>query len=161
MTITFYNQLNDNRVLTKGLGEAIASVSCEPSGECSVHTPIIKVRQFSGYGNINYCYIDDYNRYYYITNVIAKTGGLLEIHCKVDVLKTYDAVIRQCAAVCIANEMVGSSYIIDKNYPVDIKKETTVYKFEGEPFNTETASDSSFNFVLTVAGGENIEQNSG
>lgn len=157
MTVTFYNQLNDNRVLSKSLGDAVHSASCTPFGECSLHNPVIVVRQFSGYGNVNYCYIDDYARYYYVTDVVAKSGGLLEIHCKVDVLKTYDAVIRQCAAVCISNEMLGSSYIIDKNFPVDIRKKTTVYKFEGEPFNTETASDSSYNFVLTVAGGEHIE----
>ena len=157
MNITFYNQLNDNRVLTKNLGAPIHTAECTPFGECSLHSPVITVRQFTGYGNINYCYIDEYNRYYYITDIIAKSGGILEIRCKVDVLKTYDNVIRQCSAVCTANENVGATYITDTRYPLQCRKSTTVYEFEGEPFNTETATDNTYNFVLTVAGGTAAE----
>lgn len=158
MNITFYNQLNDNRVLSKNLGAPIHTAVCTPFGECSLHSPVITVRQFNGYANINYCYIDDYGRYYYITDMIAKSGGILEVHCRVDVLKTYDAVIRQSVGVCVANEHVGASHIADKNYPLDIRKNTTVYEFEGDPFNTETATDYTYNFILNVAGGENLEQ---
>lgn len=157
MIITFYNQLNDNRVVTKTLGNPIVSLPCSPFGDCSIQTPVITVRQFTGYANVNYCYIDDYGRYYYVTNVIAKSGGLLEIHCKVDVLMTYGDVIKQCSGVCVANELVGTSHIVDNNYPVECRKSTTVYEFEGEPFNIETASNNTYNFVLNVAGGENIE----
>lgn len=157
MTVTFYNQLNDNRVLSKNLGNAVHSCVCSPFGECSLYSPIITIRQFNGYANINYCYIDDYGRYYYITDIVAKSGGILEIHCKVDVLKTFDAAIRQCSAVCTANENIGSGYVPDQNFPLDVRKTTTVYEFEGNPFNTESASDNTYNFVLNVAGGENVE----
>lgn len=153
MTVTFYNQLNDNRVVNKNLGEALHTSVCTPYGDCSLHTPVLIVRQFTGYANINYCYIDDYGRYYYITDVVAKSGGILEIHCKVDVLKTYGEVIKLSRGVCIANENVGSSYIPDDNYPVINKRGTDVYEFEGDPFNTTTATNISKNFVLNVAGG--------
>ncbi len=153
MTITFYNQLNDNRVMNKNLGEPLHSSVCTPFGECSLHKPVITVRQFNGYANVNYCYIDEYGRYYYITDVIAKSGGILEIHCRVDVLKTYRDVILVSRAVCVANENVGSSYIPDDNYPVINKRGTDIYEFEGDPFNTETASRLSKNYVLNVAGG--------
>ena len=154
MNITFYNQLNDNRVINKNLGEALHTSVCTPFGECSLHSPKIIIRQFTGYANINYCYIDDYGRYYYITDVVAKSGGLLEISCKVDVLMTYAAVILVSRGVCIANENVGVSYIPDENYPVINKKITKYYEFEGDPFNTTTATDITKNFVLNVAGGE-------
>ena len=72
-------------------------------------------------------------------------------------MKTFDAVIRQCSAVCTANENIGSGYVPDQNYPLDVRKSTTVYEFEGNPFNTETASDNTYNFILNVAGGENVE----
>jgi hypothetical protein len=153
MTISFYNQLNDNRVLVKDLGEAIHTSTCTPYDECSIHNPVIKVRQFNGYANVNYCYIDEYGRYYYITDVIAKSGGLLEIHCRVDVLMTFKDVIKVSRGVCVANENVGSSFIPDENYPVIIKRGNDVYEFEGDPFNTETATAISKNFVLNVAGG--------
>lgn len=157
MTITFYNQLNDNRVIDKILGDPVHSAVCTPYGECSIFTPVITVRQFNGYANINYCYIDDYGRYYYITDVVAKSGGILEIHCRVDVLKTYGDVIKLSRGVCVANENVGSSYIPDENYPVTNKRGTDFYEFEGDPFNTTTASNISKNFVLNVAGGEYLE----
>lgn len=157
MNITFYNQLNDNRVIDKNLGEALHTSVCTPFGACSLHSPVIVVRQFTGYANINYCYIDDYGRFYYITDVIAKSGDILEIHCKVDVLKTYGEVIKLSRGVCIANENMGVSYIPDENYPVINKKITKYYEFEGDPFNTTTATDITKNFVLNVAGGEAAE----
>lgn len=155
MTITFYNQLNDNRVLTKILGEPIHTAVCTPFGECSLHSPTITIRQFTDYANVNYCYIDDYNRYYYITDIIAKSGGILEVHCKVDVLKTFDTVIRQCGAVCIANEKIGSTYVIDPNLPLDVRKTIVAKEFPTTIFNQDSATQNTRNFVLTVAGGEN------
>jgi hypothetical protein len=157
MTITFYNQLNDNRVVSKTLPEPLHSAECTPCGECEIQNPVITVRPFKGYGQVNYCYIDDYNRYYYITSVTVKSGGLLELRCKVDVLMSFGNAIRDCRGVCVANENVGSSYVPDKNLPIDLRKKTKAYMFSDSDFNVGTATDTSNNFVLNVTGGNAAE----
>ena len=157
MTITFYNQLNDNRVVSKNLGEALHSAECTPLGECSIQNPVIMIRQFNGYATVNYCYISDYGRYYYITEVIAHSGDLLEIRCKVDVLMSFGDVIRQCTGVCTANERIGTSYVVDKNLPLDTRKVMSVAEFSDSDFNQDSANELTHNFVINVAGGESEE----
>ena len=51
--------------------------------------------------NINYAYIAEFGRYYYITNIMSVTNQLWEIHMHVDVLMTYKTQIRnQSAIIC-------------------------------------------------------------
>lgn len=37
----------------------------------------------------NYCYIEEFNRYYFITDIVSVRNGLFRITCTVDVLMTY------------------------------------------------------------------------
>ena len=156
MEIHLLNTSSDPRVINKN-AEIVAITNCEPFGVLDIDNPIIRVKPFTGFGVVNCCYIPDLGRYYSIRRTVRLSGNIIEIYGTIDVLWTYANVILQSSAVCVANEFVGASHIADKNYPLDIRKNTTIYEFEGDPFNTETATDYTYNFILNVAGGENVE----
>lgn len=155
MEITFFNSISDPRTVTKDLTQ-IAIAQCEPFGTMDINNPIIRVKPFTYFASVNYFYIADYLRYYSVQKIVRISGDILEIYGTVDVLMTYDNAIRQCRGVCISNENIGAGFVVDNNYPLDVRKKTEIYEFEADPFNTETATDATFNFVLNVAGGTYI-----
>ncbi len=156
MEIQFLSSISDSRTVTKNF-TTLATTQAEPFGAFDITTPILRVKPFPNFANANYFYIPEYFRYYSVQKVVRISGNIIEVYGVIDVLSTYDNVIRQSRGVCIANQNVGSGYIVDKNYPLEIRKKTEVYELEGDPFNTETATDSSYNFVLNVAGGSYAE----
>lgn len=156
MEVQFLSSISDSRTVTKRF-TPVATLQCEPFGTMDILSPVLRVRPFTYFASCNYVYIPEYLRYYSINKCVRVSGDILEVYCTIDVLSTYDNVIRQCRGVCVANQNVGSSHIVDTNYPLDIRKNTEVYEFEGEPFNTETATDQTYNFVLNVAGGTYLE----
>lgn len=156
MEIHLLNTSSDPRTLAK-TAQTIAVTECEPFGVFDIESPILRVKPFTGFGVVNAFYIPEYMRYYSISKTVRLSGNIIEIYGSVDVLWTYKEAIRNCSAVCISNENIKAGFVPDNNFPVDVRKETIVYQFEGEPFNTETASDSTYNFVLNVAGGEASE----
>lgn len=156
MEVQILNTISDYRVLNK-IYSPVAVTQCEPFGELDIDEPILHIKPFTGFASANAFYIPDLLRYYAITNVKRISGNILEIKGKIDVLSTFKDVILQCKGVCVANEHIGTSHIVDTNYPLDVRKSTECYEFDGDPFNTEIASDSSYNFVLNVAGGGAVE----
>lgn len=154
MEVQILNTISDNRVVDK-IFTTIAITQCEPFGALDIDNPILRVKPFEGFANANYFYIPDFLRYYIITGVKRLSGNILEISGTIDVLSTYKEVIKQCPAICVANEKIGSTYVIDPNLPLDVRKTIIAKEFPTTIFNQDSATPNTRNFVLTVAGGEN------
>lgn len=152
MEIHLLNTSSDPRTVNK-ITAPVAVTQAEPFGEFDVDMPILRLKPFTGFADVNYFYIPEYARYYAVTKCKRLSGNIIEIYGQIDVLMTFATSIRNSTGVCTANENIKSGFVPDNNFPVDVRKTTTVYEFEGEPFNTETASEGTYNFILNVAGG--------
>lgn len=64
----------------------------------SIIDPIITVARSSPVG-FNYLRIPDFNRYYFVRNVVVSTTGLITISAHVDVLMSFSADIRGLSAI--------------------------------------------------------------
>lgn len=156
MQVEFLNTISDTRTVSKNF-TTIAKAECEPYGEFEIDSPVIRVRPFENFASVNMFYIPEYLRYYKRTGLKRISGNVIEIKGETDVLQTYGDVIRQCPAVCVANENIGTSYVPDKNLPVDLRKKTKAYIFSDSDFNVATADDTTNNFIINVTGGTAIE----
>ena len=156
MEIQLLSTNSDPRTVNKNF-VPVAVTDANPFGEFDIDSPVLRLKPFTSFATVNCFYIPEYLRYYAITKCKRLSGNIIEIYGQIDVLSTFKNAILQSRGVCVANENIGSSHIADAKYPVDLRKNTTVYEFEGNPFNVESASDSSYNFVLNVAGGEAVE----
>lgn len=96
--------------------------------------------------DVNYIYIPEFRRYYYITNIISANFRLWEIHCHVDVLMSYKEQIRAQTAIVARQESQYNLYLDDGIFMVyqNPKIQTKTFSVEG-PFETQE-------FVLIVAG---------
>lgn len=96
--------------------------------------------------DVNYLYVEEFRRYYYITNIISTNYTLWELHCHVDVLMSYKDQIRAQTAIVARQEAQYNLLLDDGIFMVyqNPKIQTKTFSVEG-PFETQE-------FVLVVAG---------
>lgn len=158
LSINFYSNANDNRVVDKVLTPTFNSIA-ELYSDSSIHNPVIRLAWNESLSQSNYMYIDKFHRYYYITDVEALTGGAMLIHGKVDPLMSFSDSIKLSNAIMTRSQRSGflgknkGTYVKDDKLPLYPKKLFKVVEFNNPTFNIETASNTSYNFVLNVAGG--------
>ena len=94
MNITLYQSTAEKNRLNKADYLTVqATYSGTLREDCSVITPSVEVQSI-GLPQGNYAYILEFNRYYFIREIVATNNGLWRLSLEVDVLYTYNAQIR-------------------------------------------------------------------
>lgn len=96
--------------------------------------------------NVNYVYVEEFGRYYYVTNIVAETNQLWAVHCHVDVLMSYKEEIKAQRAIVARQANKFNMYLDDgwfMAYQDPIIQ--TKYLSVADPFEHQE-------FVLVVAG---------
>ena len=155
--IIFYTtESPDNQVTKEFVKEAsgaVASVTATGTlrNGTSVLDPVVVIHpdptitdRFSH--QLNYMYIAEFGRYYYITNIISTYDGLWEIHGHVDVLMSFADQIREQTAIVSRQQNKYNLMLDDGSFMTyqNPKFQTKTFSVEG-PFETQE-------FVLIVAG---------
>ena len=127
----------------------IDDVSATIKGALSVENPVLILQYKSDIqSNVNYVYIPEYNRYYFVTDIINLTGGRYEIHCKVDVLMSFKDYILNLS--CIVDKQSSKDnanmYLDDGSFVVQSKEFVDTINFP-KGFN------DNGEFILITAGG--------
>lgn len=147
MNVTLYYNSSDVNRLNKNLNRA-ATYSGTLRNSCSILDPTIVIEAVD-LSDVNYMYISDFNRYYFITGISVVQNNLWAITGHVDVLMTYNNNIRSCYAVLARAESKDFSnlYIDDDRFTITSRRDFQLIEF---PNRVTTGGDS---FILTVAGG--------
>lgn len=110
----------------------------------SIINPVIIVNMpISTVGSYNYMYIESFNRYYYINDVISIKDDISEIHAHVDVLMSFKTEILNNSAIIERSEKNWNLYLNDGSI-----------KIYADSIVLTKAFPSGFNtmkFVLAVA----------
>lgn len=118
MIVNLLNTSDDRKVLDKTITN-IKQINATPTGVFSLLNPSLIIEYDSDVLNANYCYIPDFNRYYYIS-ISFDVGKKMIINCSIDVLKTYNNQIRQRTGTILRSESIGKpTAIVDNKLPVD------------------------------------------
>lgn len=118
----------------------------------SIVSPTIRISKAAAGDNwaeINYCHIPKFGRYYFVDNIIAATGGILELECTVDPLMTYAAQLMNTGFFIARSESINSKYFLDTEKALEVKK---VLHFT-LPLGHIPQDSTGNKFCLTVAGG--------
>ena len=136
-TQSSYNSI-DKKILTEKLLE-----NCKLLETTNVVNPSVIIGGFTKMEDIsdyNYCYIAQFKRYYFISDIKNLTGGRVQIDMHVDVLNTYKASILDSKQLIIAENDKGKMYLSNREWVTDERTYTRCYNFEGSHFNTENDS---------------------
>lgn len=100
----------------------------------------------------NYCYIDELQRYYFISDIQVVNNDLIQLYLKEDVLYTYANQIKEHTAYISRNEFTNTPLIEDRNEQLFYDKEVS-YK---DTVEITTGEAVNFAFNVTQLGTNNI-----
>lgn len=110
----------------------------------SILNPTIKIEGLTGIEKINYMYIPEFGRYYFVNDIRSIRNNLFEVSAHVDVLMTYAEEIKQQKAVIRRQENVWNTYLDDGTFKA-YQNPVIVTKLFPNGFN-----DNSF--ILALSG---------
>lgn len=143
-----------------------ALVATDPSTETlcllkdatSVLTPSLLIQgnaaTFEGknFPDYNYCYIEEFHRYYFIVNIASISSQLWQLDCEVDVLATYRTEIRQTRAFIKRAQVGYNPMLADGALPRDGKCNITATDIPWDAYSEEGV------YVLSVMGQTSASQ---
>lgn len=115
ITVNFYKNVSDNRFLRKNIS-LLQTITCDVYYPCDRLNPVLVIDKDNiDFEDTNYCYIEEFGRYYFITNISGEAANIVQVSCHVDVLMTYNSKIRNCPIIAARSSNNTNSYLIDEN----------------------------------------------
>jgi hypothetical protein len=136
MELVLYQNLSDPNEYPKNL-TTIDTLNVLLLEESSIINPKFQVSNPNF--TANYCYVPDFNRYYYITNITVDKNRLFVINAKCDVLQSFFNEIKESPVIIKRSSKLDvlNSYIKDANrefYPYNYN-EYIVFGSLGKPLS--------------------------
>lgn len=145
MNITLYVNNSEKNKIGKNLINDF-SLSGTLRDATNIINPVILI-ELNEIGNYNYCYIPNFNRYYFITDIAVIRTGLFAISLMVDVLESFKTEIKNLSVILLNTQNVGTNnYLPSQVFRNNVKSRTDIINFPG-------GLNDSGEFILITAGG--------
>ena len=144
MNITFYKNYSEKEKIGKSLSSGL-TLSGNLRDECSITSPSILVEATS-LVDYNYCYIPEFKRYYFISDIVSVRNNLWRVSLKCDVLESFKSDILKLS--CIVDKQQNQSY----NNNIDDGSYINRADSFVEIANYQNGFNSSGEFILITAG---------
>lgn len=128
MVIDLYITGSEKNAIYKNLQNEL-ELTGNLRNESSVITPVFTI-EHPNPTSYNYCFIPDFNRYYFITNIESVRTNLWRIHCNVDVLMSYQVQILNLDVTVNHNTSPDNeTYMNGDIWQTTVKTKTDVINF--------------------------------
>ena len=145
MDIIFYNNKSENNRLIKTITQ-ISTGTGTLRESCSMIDPSV-LTAITDVSNINYAYIADFGRYYFIRKITVDRENLYRIDMHVDVLMSNKTALLDCKGVINSSTSANANNYLNGNNWVRTEKDTTtIMRFP-------SGLSTNGNFILITAGG--------
>lgn len=145
ITVNFYTNTSDRRVAAK-VTTLLWSKSCLLKEETDILNPVLIVNGDVGDFDVcNYLEIPKFNRKYFITGVVALSGGRVAVTASVDILSSAIGYLQDRQAVIGRNENSFNLYLADGTFKTYANDSVITKEFSGG-FSTPS-------YVLILSGG--------
>ena len=148
MKITLYFNMSEPNKLQKDLRK-ISTVDGAIRTQSSVIDPVVRIAGNLNLSRVNYMYIDGFERYYFIRDVVSVRNGIWEISAHVDVLSTYASEVSALPCVIGRNEYEYNLFLPDDRFIVNANRLVQTVEF---PYKFPT---NGSNYIITISGGAN------
>lgn len=150
VTIQLYNYVGRKDTVNKELTPTI-SLSGTLKDYFNTLNPDVTVRSKTKIDS-NYCYIDVFDRYYFINDVIYKNNNAVELVLAIDVLKTYESAILDTTARTIYKD--GANKFISNRSSTHIVKPI----IEKLDFSNAGVLDETGNLIMITIKGHGSDK---
>lgn len=146
MQIKLYHNASENNQLSKNI-DLVNTLTGTFRHESGIVRPHVLIEAAS-IGNVNYAYIPEFHRYYYIEEIDTVRNGIWSLHLVVDPLMSFKFDIENMQVILVETETVGvDNYLADDRvWVTKVKDKTSIIQFpSGLLDNGE--------YILITAGG--------
>ena len=141
MNITLYKTKSANNVINKKLvSEKNLGNSCVLGDNTSVTSPTVIIGGISSLdtiSNYNYAYIAQCQRYCYINDIIALSGGRVKLLLAVDVLMSFKSDILNSTQLVTRQKNQGKMYLANADWTLDGRTYLRSQYFNENHFDTQ------------------------
>ena len=119
MDITLYNNKSANNKIDKDIKKIKDISNVVLKEENSILSPklLIQTNGINNIKNINYIYISDFKRYYFVNDIIFISDDIIELDCGIDVLNSYKNEIYKLKGVIARTDSFVDCFYTDDIYP--------------------------------------------
>lgn len=147
MEITFF-ECNSPVIMVDKVVENGITVNGKLRENSSILTPSFNIES-DVIPSFNYCYIPQFNRYYYITDITSVNSKIVRIECKVDVLKSFSTDIKNSLGKT-KQAIKNNGYYEKTEIGVEVRKDTEKVDFPNKPF------DENGSIILVAINGTGV-----
>lgn len=130
MKIVLYTTGSERHTISKTLQNGL-ELTGALRNESSVINPSFIV-ELSNPSQYNYCFIPDFGRYYFITNITSVRTNIWRIDCDVDVLMSFQSEILNLDVI-VSDLSIGESptetYMQGEQWETSVKNKTDIINF--------------------------------
>ena len=144
MDITLYNNSSENNRLNKNLKQ-ITTLSGSLKDKTDIINPIIDF-SISDISEINYAYIPDFHRYYFIQDIVNNYNNQYTFYMHVDVLMSNMSSLLSCKGITNISTNQFNKYIQSDNWVSTVKDSTSIINFDNGLLD-------SGEYILITSGG--------
>ena len=145
MNIILYKNSSEDNRLIKTITQ-ISTGSGTLREPCNMIDPSV-LTAITDVSNINYAYIADFGRYYFIRRITVEREGVYRIDMHVDVLMSNRTALLNCKGIINSSTTVNANKYLNSDTWVRTEKDsTTIMRFP-------SGLSSNGNFILITAGG--------
>lgn len=118
MQVILYCNLSDKKTKDKIKNQLTQLISATAKGDIDILHPEILLKYDPTYitSNVNYCYIADYGRYYFVDTPTLLTGGEILLSCEIDVLSSWTQYVNNITTLIERQEFINSPLVSDNKY---------------------------------------------
>lgn len=145
MDITFYINNSEKNKISKNLTNN-THISGTLRNETGVMNPVILIHSVNP-TKFNYVYITEFNRYYFITDMVSIRTDIWQVKLHVDVLMSFKDSLKNVKVILNDSEVEGAdNYLTGEQWVTNVKDTTSIINFpNGLRDNGE--------YILITAGG--------
>lgn len=145
MNISFYYNASENNKIGKVLqNETTLTGSLRHQSFILKPEILVEASTLEGF---NYAYIPEFNRYYFITEIISYRTNLWIVRLDVDVLESFKTDILNLSCIINSTEgYMGDNYLTSESWVNKVKAKTDILQFQNGLLN-------SGEYILITAGG--------
>ena len=143
MKITFYTNESSNNTLNKNIAEKL-NIDVTFKNDFDLVSPVFLMSNIDfNKDNINYCYIEELKRFYFISSWSLVRNDLIQVSLQTDYLMTYKDVVLNATGEIIETE--------NKNLYTGKLKTTPILKEKSLYFpNNNLFSEKDFTYLSVV-----------
>ena len=146
-TISLFKTASENNRVVKVLTDE-KQLSGELRNQTSVLNPTIRIESADNISGYNYCYISEFGRYYYITDIVSVRTNCWVVSLRCDVLMSYKNEIQSMNVILNNTQETGlSNYLASPNWVSFVKTKTDIKVFP-------SGLSEQGEFILITAGGD-------